>query len=347
LPSRSHDKALDEQTHKIMKQTICLLGGTGFVGRMLVTRLTRDGYTVRVLTRRRERHKALAVNPRVQLIEADVHSPDALRMHMAGCGTVINLAGILNERGHDGSGFRHVHVELPRKVVQAALQCGTRRLLHMSALNADPAETRSHYLRTKGEGEAIVHAAGESGLEVTSFRPSVIFGPEDSFFNRFAALLRLPTPVFPLACPDSRFAPVYVGDVVDTFCQALADRSMTGLRIELCGPRVYTLRELVAYTARTAGLRRHILGLGDGLSRLQARVFEYMPGKPFSLDNYYSLQKDSVCTDMSSRSGATPVEAVVPGYLRNGGATRYDQYRRQARRGDVPAPDPRDVRPPR
>ena len=321
------------------KETICLLGGTGFVGQHLVNTLTQQGYQVRVLTRRRERHRALLANPAVTLIEADVHNVDELRRQFAGVDAVINLVGVLNESGSKGTGFRRVHVELPEKIVDAALGAGVNRLLHMSALNANASEQHSLYLKTKGEGEDRVHAAAEKGLVVTSFQPSVIFGSGDSFFNRFATLLKLSRPVFPLACPDSRFAPVWVSDVTQAMCRAL-DTATGGERLAFCGPQEFTLRELVSYTRDQLGLRCTIAGLSDRLSRLQARVLGFMPGKPFSLDNYYSLQHDSVCTDNALPGlgvTPTPIAAVVPAYLAGRNARgHYNDFRRQSRRQPSP-----------
>jgi NADH dehydrogenase len=315
---------------------ICVLGGTGFVGRHLVNRLARLGYRVRVLTRRRARHRALQVNPEVSLIEADIHSAGALQRQFDGVAAVINLVGILNESGHGDNRFRSVHAELPARIASSASACGVARLLHMSALNAATTEPHSRYLQSKGAGEDAAHAAAAAGLAVTSFRPSVIFGPGDSFFNRFADLLRHTPLLFPLACPGSRFAPVYVGDVVAAFCRSLEDDASTGQHLELCGPQCYTLRELVEYTRDTLGLRRAILGLGDTASRLQARVLGLLPGRPFTLDNYYSLQHDSICSDNAlSRLGIrpTPLQAVVPAYLaRRTARGRYDRYRQAARR---------------
>ncbi len=315
---------------------ICVLGGTGFVGQLLVHRLTRAGYSVRVLTRRPERHRALIVNPAVQLVKTDVCSLHDLHGHLAGAGTVINLVGILNEGGRKDPGFQQVHAELPEKIATAAVECGASRLLHMSALNANAGETLSQYLRTKGEGENRVHAAAREGLLVTSFRPSVIFGPGDGLFNRFATLLKITPLAFPLACPDSRFAPVFIGDVVEAFCRALDDDATGGQRLELCGPDSYTLKELVEYTRDTLGMKQRIIGLGNGLSRLQARMLGIMPGKPFSMDNYYSLQTDSLCKNNALPTlgiTPTPVAAVVPGYLADRHSRgRYNQFRRTARR---------------
>lgn len=299
-------------------QTVGLIGGSGFVGIHLANRLVAAGHRVRVLTRRRENARALWVLPTADVIEADVHDPAQLERHLGGCDAVMQLAGILNERGDDGRGFRRVHVELPRKVVEACRFLGIRRYLHMSALNARP-DGPSHYLKSKGEAEAWVHAQANETLRVTSFRPSVIFGPGDSFYNRFAGLLAVTPLIFPLACPEARFQPVHVGNVTEAFLRALDDPTTAGERYDLCGPSIYTLREIVEYTARTLGLCRRVIPLSDRLSRLQAEVFERIPGKPFSRDNYRSASEDSVCNGECGlrRLGITPVavEAVVPAYL--------------------------------
>lgn len=315
-------------------ETVCILGGTGFVGQALVNRLTQYGYVVRVLTRRRERHRSLMVNPAVRVIECNIYNQDELLRHFENCSMVVNLVGILNETSAANS-FQRAHVELPEQVCRAMLACGVRRLLHMSALNAAADEQNSRYLQTKGKGEELVHAAAADGLAVTSFRPSVIFGRGDSFFNRFAGLLKLSPLFFPLACPDSRFAPVCVNDVVEAFCRSI-DMATAGERLDLCGPEVFSLRELVEYTRDQLGSRCRIIGLGDGLSRLQARVLGLVPGKPFTLDNYYSLQKQSICVNNALHElgiTPTPLAAVVPGYLGGKNArARYPALRRYARR---------------
>ena len=316
-------------------ETVCITGGTGFVGQHLANRLTQEGYKVRILTRRRERHRTLLVNPDISLIETDVHDVDALRRQFREVDVVINLAGILNEHGNKGAGFRKVHVELPEKIVAAAIHNGVTRLLHMSALNADAGEQHSLYLQTKGAGEDLVHAAADQGLVVTSFRPSVIFGAGDSFFNRFATLLKIAGPVFPLACPNSRFAPVCVTDVVEAMCRSMGNAT-GGERLDLCGPETFSLAELVEYTRNLLQVKCHIARLNGTLSRLQARVLGLFPGKPFSLDNYYSLQQDSICTDNALPAlgiNPAPIAAVVPAYLAGRNARgRYQDMRRHSRR---------------
>ena len=318
-------------------RTIGILGGTGFVGRTLANRLSRDGYRIRVLTRNRERHREnLILLPGLELVEAAIHNPELLAQHLSGCDAVINLVGILNERGRNGAGFRAAHVELARNLITACREKAIHRLLQMSALGANAAGP-SHYLRTKGEAEDMLHGAKD--LVVTSYRPSVIFGAGDAFFNRFAGLLRL-APVFPLACANARFAPVFVEDVAEAMARTLRNPDYFGKRLQLCGPSVYTLEQLVRYTATCAGLRRVILPLPDLVSRIQAALLDFWPlgafmEKPFSTDNYLSTKVDSVCTcnDFDALGiRPTALEAVVPSYLSHTGSrARYYRYRSKSR----------------
>jgi len=320
-----------------MKRRVCILGGTGFVGRHLINRLVMQGHTIRVLTHRREQHRDLLVMPTVELLEADVHNETTLNKQFTDQDAVINLVGILNERHDNGKGFYHAHVELTKKVIKACRAHGINRLLHMSALNADPATGSSYYLRSKGEAEHRVHAATD--LNVTSFRPSVIFGPEDSFINRFAGLLKMAPLVFPLACPGARFAPVYVGDVASAFAMSLGNPDTYGQRYNLCGPHEYTLLQIVEYICQELGIKRKLIPLGRFSSAMQANLLEYAPGKPFSRDNYRSLKTDSVCPegDRVLREvfdiDPAALEAVVPQYLQHKTyRNRYQIFRRLARR---------------
>jgi NADH dehydrogenase len=203
----------------------------------------------------------------------------------------------------------------------------------MSALKADQPDPPSNYLRTKGEAEGVVRAA--SGLAWTIFRPSTIFGPGDSFINRFDRLLRWPAPFFPLPRADARFAPVYVGDVVQALCRALAESETIGRSYELCGPRAYTLAEIVSAIARARGQRRRVLPIPDWLARMQARVMALLPGTPFSMDNFLSLTIDAVCTEDGLRAlGLTPLplEAEMRRQLgMDARPKRYERLRRSAR----------------
>jgi uncharacterized protein YbjT (DUF2867 family) len=306
------------------------------VGGHLCAELARRHLQIRVLTRRKARCSHLLVFPTLELVETDVHYASKLNVHFRDCDAIINLVGILNEWPVANYRFDEAHRLLPAKVTEACQFNGIKRLLHMSALGVD-AQGPSDYLKTKAAGEEAAHAAELNGTAVTSFRPSVIFGPDDDFFNRFASLLTLSPLVFPLACPNSRLAPVYVEDVCRAFADSLEAKATFGKRLELCGPRSYTLKELVEYTAAVLGLRRKIIGLNDGLSRLQARLLERLPGKPFSYDNYLSLSKDSVCSHNGfEQLGISPgaVEAIVPSYLGNQNRLgRYQNFRSTAGRG--------------
>lgn len=317
-----------------MTRRICVLGGTGFVGTEIVERLAADQHSVVVPTRNVENGRHLKVLPTVSVVAADVHDPETLERLFGGHDAVINLVGILNESGHSGEGFDEAHRELTRKVVAACRAAGVGRLVQMSALQANPAGP-SHYLRTKGEAEEIIER--DSGDEVawTIFQPSVIFGPDDSFVNRFAGLLKF-LPVLPLAMPDARFGPVSVDDVAEVFALSLDDPDTASRRFELCGPREYTLRELVGLICQTLEIRRWIIGLPEWASRLQARIFEYVPGKPLSWDNYLSLTVPSVCDhDGFAHFGIRPrsLESAMPLYIGKAGRNaRYSRYRRQAGR---------------
>lgn len=312
--------------------TVCVLGGTGFVGTELVTRLVRDGHEVRVPTRRLINGAHLKVLPTVQLVTANIHNSRVLGQLFAGVDVVINLVGILNERGR--ATFRAVHKDLATKVIEEMRAQRVRRLLQMSSLAAG-AQAPSQYLRTKAEAEAQVRVAAAT-IDATIFRPSVIFGERDSLTHRFAGLLRMSHGFLPLARPGARFAPIYVGDVVEAFMRALADRSTIGKSLDLCGPDVMTLEQLVRLTARAAHLPCHILPLPDFIAALQGMVMGMLPGQPFSTDNYRSLTIDSVCKQNGCDTlGLTlsRMEAVVPGYLSGHSLqNQLDRYRRSASR---------------
>lgn len=313
---------------------VALMGGTGFVGRALAEALQRRGLAVTVLTRDREHSRALWPLPSVTCRTLDVYDPSALAQAFAGCGAVVNLAAILNERGDRGDGFRRAHVELTEIALAAARSAGVSRFVQMSGLGA-AADAPSHYLRSRAAADALVLAADD--LRTAIVRPSVIFGHGDGLFGRFVALTRL-LPCLPLARPAARLQPVFVGDVVEVLCRILGDDHLpTGLVLELGGPRVWTLQEIVAYAIATSGARCILLPLPDWLGRLQAEVCEHLPGKPFSRDNWRSLARDSVVTgtDGFARLGMTPVsiEAVMPPLLRPALRPRdYDALRRRARR---------------
>jgi len=318
-----------------MPGKVVLLGGGGFVGSCLANRLSSQGFEVTVPTRRPENRKSLALLPGVHLLAASVHDPLELEDLFRGADAVINLVGILHDSDSAkpyGRRFAAAHVELPRKVVAAMRQAGVRRLLHMSALKAAD-DAPSAYLRSKAAGEAVVlGAAGE--IDVTIFRPSVIFGPGDAFLNTFASLLSV-FPVLPIAGGKARFQPVYVGDVAEAFVAALADRQTCGKVYELCGPKVYTLRELVEYAGTLTGHPRPVIDLPCPLARLQATLLGLLPNPPMSPDNLRSLQVDSVTDGSREFPGWHPqsLETIAPTYLTHiDNRSRFDDVRRRASR---------------
>ncbi|WP_300454974.1 complex I NDUFA9 subunit family protein [Accumulibacter sp.] len=318
-------------------ENVLLIGGSGFVGGWIASRLSERGVRVTIPTRRRENTKKLIMLPTVSMVEANVHDPQALADLLPGQDAVINLVGVLHDsdsRLPYGKGFAAAHVELPRKIVAAMRQSGVRRLLHMSALRAS-LDAPSEYLRSKGDGEAVIRSAmGE--LDVTVFRPSVIFGPDDAFLNLFAKLIKL-SPVLPLGGGQARFQPVFVGDVAGVFADSLTDRTTIGQTYELCGPRIYTLRELVDYTAHLVGKQRRIIDLGTGgWAYLQAGLMWLLPNPPLSPDNLRSMEVDSVSDGSHDYPGwrPTPLEAVAPTYLSPDEMVqlRLDRYRYRAGR---------------
>ncbi|MGZ8272397.1 MAG: complex I NDUFA9 subunit family protein [Burkholderiaceae bacterium] len=316
---------------------ILVIGGAGFVGRHIVARLAGGGLRVTVPTRHRARARHLIMLPTVEVVESDVHRDDALDLLLRGHDAVINLVGILQgSRGTPyGPEFARAHVELPRRIVAGCTRLGVRRYLHMSALGAD-SKGPSMYQRSKGDGEAIVHA---SSLDWTMFQPSVVFGPEDRFLNTFATLARV-FPAIPIGGADVRFQPVWVGDVADAFVNALDKRETYRKAYELVGPRVYTLRELVQFAAAASGHPRPVVALPGGVAWLQARLMELAPGEPLmSRDNLDSMRVDNIASRQpyvpAPELGVTPtaMEAEAPRYL--GGMTvrtRLDAFRSRAHR---------------
>ena len=291
-------------------QSIVVLGGTGFLGTRLVARLIKDGRRVTVLSRDREQHKHLLVLPGLTLENCDVYDEAQLSEHFRGKDVVINLVGILNERGFGGGGFRRAHTELTRSVLQAARSAGVARLLQVSALKA-AVDAPSYYLRSKGDAEHLIRETS-SALDWTIFQPSVMFGPGDSFLNRFAGLLAAIPWVFPLAKPNARFQPVFVDDVIEAMLRCVHGGASSRQTYELGGPQVYSLREIVGLVAKLTGRRRWIIGLPDPLARMQALIMDFVPGRPFSSDNYRSLTVDSVCkVDGFEKLGIKPQSMVA------------------------------------
>ena len=282
-----------------------------------------------MLTRDVRRMRSLRVVPTVNVIQVDPYDPEALATAFENQDVVINLVGILNTSV--GGTFEDAHVKLAENIVYAAKKQNTSRLLQVSSLHADAENGPSEYLRTKGQAAQILN---QSGLPVTIFCPSVIFGNGDGLFTRFANLLQA-MPFMPLACAEARFAPVYVGDVAKSIVDAINDPATIGQSYNLCGPEIFSLQEIVQYTADVLEIKRKIIPLPNAIAKVQAFMMELVPGKPFSRDNYNSLQIDSVCEDGDSQQ-PTSVGKIVPTYLgKMNRQSRLQHYREVARR-DLP-----------
>jgi NADH dehydrogenase len=309
---------MEEAAMGVMTRSVAtVFGGSGFIGRQVVARLAREGHVVRVAVRDTE--AALVLKPmgavgQIAPLRAPVTNADAVARVVDGASLVVNLVGILAER--TPGDFRRVMGEGAGTVARAAAAAGAAALVHVSAIGADPASP-SGYGRAKAEGEAAVLAAFPAA---TVLRPSIVFGPEDHFFNRFAAMARA-LPCMPVIAGATRLQPVYVGDVADAAVAALVRSEARGQTFELGGPRVFTFRDLLAWILQTTGRRRKLIEVPPGLARLQARLLERLPGKLLTRDQLLMLERDNVVSPGMAGLEAlgilpTPVELVVPDYLR-------------------------------
>lgn len=313
-------------------KNVLVIGGSGFVGRYVVSELVGRGCRVLVPTRRRDKARHLILLPTCDVVEADVHDDATLDRLVAGQHAVVNLVGILH--GTEAQ-FERAHVTLTRRILAACTKNKVRRYLHMSALGAD-ASGPSMYQRSKGRAEQAVR---ESELAWTIFRPSVIFGAEDAFLNMFAKLSAI-APVLPIGGADVKFQPVSVEDVAQAFANCLDNEVSFGKTYELAGPKVYTLRELVQFAAAAAGHKRPVIALPDAIARLQARLMELAPGEPLlSRDNLDSMKRDNIASSQpyvpapELGIGPAPLEPEASLYLAGlHPRTRFGGFRARARR---------------
>ena len=324
---------MQENKDRIVK--VCVIGGTGFVGTYLITKLVSLGHSVKVITRRPERHRHLRSLPAVKMVSIDFFGNKILERQIDGYHVVINLAGVLNPDGKNT--FSMVHEKVAIRVAEAAKAVSTPRLLHMSALNADE-NAPSEYLRSKGRAQKSVLQT--EGVNITSFSPSVIFGAGDSFFNRFAQLLGLIPVFFPLTCANARFAPIYIGDVADAFINSINNSKTYGKNYDLCGPESFSLRELVSYTAKQINSNTTIVPLNNFFSKPLAIFMGLFPKAPITLDNYRSMLLDSTCADTDRYSAIKElnlklhsIDTIVPDYLSGKDfAGQMDFLRKKAQR---------------
>jgi len=300
----------------VTRKVAAVFGGAGFIGQQVVQRLARLGYVVRIVGRNPEAARVLMTQGNVGQVvplAADLREDAAIGRAVAGAAVVVNLVGILAE-GHKGD-FQRLQGELPGRIGAAARAAGVQRMVQLSAIGAD-AGSPSEYARTKAAGEAAVKASFPG---VVILRPSIVFGPGDQFFNRFAGMARM-LPFMPVVCGDTRFQPVYVGDVADAVVAGLTQDGVEGRTFELGGPRVASFRELMAMVLDMTGRRKRLVEIPDRLVRLQARVGEHLPGKPLTRDQLAQLRRDNVVANGAEGFAALGIEprameSVVPGYL--------------------------------
>jgi len=295
---------------------VTVFGGGGFIGRHIVQRLAAAGHSIRVAGRNTERAARLCTMGgvgQITPVAASITDEASSARAVAGADIVINLVGILFEsRAGD---FQRIQAEGAGRVARLAAAAGAKQFLHLSAIGAD-AGSPSLYAQTKAAGEAAVLAAFPGAIIL---RPSVVFGAEDQFFNRFAGLAAL-LPFMPVVAGETRFQPVYVGDVADAAMAALADPSAAGKVYELGGPRVMSMRQVLRYILDVTGRRRPMIALPEGFVRLQARLGELLPTPPLTRDQLILLGKDNVVSPNAlgfQALGIEPkaVEAIVPAYL--------------------------------
>jgi len=308
-----------------------VLGASGFVGRSVCAHLATKGVAVRALTRSTLKARPLQVFADLEIVSGSPHDDGDLAGALDGVDAAVNLVGILHQSRREP--FERVHVDLPRRLARACRAAGVGRLVQMSALNAS-SRGPSEYLRSRGRGEEAIVQEG-AGLAVTVFRPSVIFGQDDSFLNLFAALVK-PFPVVPLAGARTRFQPVWVEDVARAVAASLDDRRCFGKSYDLCGPGTYTLEQIVRYVAGLQGRRRLVVGLPAWAALAQAYVLEHLPGPLMTRDNLASMKADSVCAcPFPADFGFAPaaMESIVPAYMAKAGMQgRFADYRRRTGR---------------
>ncbi|MBM3593040.1 MAG: complex I NDUFA9 subunit family protein [Alphaproteobacteria bacterium] len=295
---------------------VTVFGGGGFIGRHIVQRLAAAGHAIRIAGRDTERAARLCTMGgvgQITPVAASITDEASSARAVAGADIVINLVGILFEsRAGD---FQRIQAEGAGRVARVAAAAGAKHFLHLSAIGADAASP-SLYAQTKAAGEAAVLAAFPGAIIL---RPSVVFGAEDQFFNRFAGLAAL-LPFMPVVAGETRFQPVYVGDVADAAMAALADPSAAGKVFELGGPRPMSMRQVLRYILDVTGRRRPMITLPEGFVRLQARLGELLPTPPLTRDQLILLGKDNVVSPNAlgfQALGIEPkaVEAIVPAYL--------------------------------
>jgi NADH dehydrogenase len=304
---------------------LTIFGGSGFIASEIVYKLSKSFKEIRLLTRNTQACNHLKVIKNIQIHLYEPSNVSSYSMHVNESDIVINTVGILNESRKQS--FDDIHFDFVRKIINKSKESSVKKFIQLSALNADESGL-SKYLQSKGKADKYISSMSSTSFKTVILRPSIVFGEKDSFFNRFKSLLKL-LPVFPLACPNSMFSPIYVKDLTGFIKEASLTDKYDNTIQNVTGPKDYKFIELINFILSTMKIKRLIIPLNYSLSKLQAFAFTYLPGNIFTLDNFKSLQVDNIST--GGLKGTSSIEEFVPPYLDNK-ATKLDTYRKDSGR---------------
>lgn len=304
---------------------LTIFGGSGFIASEIVYKLSKSFKEIRLLTRNTQACNHLKVIKNIQIHLYEPSNVSSYSMHVNESDIVINTVGILNESRKQS--FDDIHLNFVRKIINKSKESSVKKFIQLSALNADESGL-SKYLQSKGKADKYISSMSSTSFKTVIFRPSIVFGEKDSFFNRFKSLLKL-LPVFPLACPNSMFSPIYVKDLTGFIKEASLTDKYDNTIQNVTGPKDYKFIELINFILSTMKIKRLIIPLNYSLSKLQAFAFTYLPGNIFTLDNFKSLQVDNIST--GGLKGTSSIEEFVPPYLENK-STKLDTYRKDSGR---------------
>ena len=302
------------------KLNIGLLGGTGFIGSVLSNTLVKRGHTIRISTRKTNHGRHLWVLPNTTVNEVDLNKQEEIDSFYRGCDILINLIGILNEKKDDGRGFTYAHTELTNRAIQTSKTNKIGHFIQISSIGAD-SNSKSNYQKTKGDAENLISSKLNMNQRASIIRPSVVFGPNDKFINKFASLIKIFKGRIPLACPNSLLQPIFVDDLVSAIIAVIEEPKYREPVYEVGGPDVLQLVDIIRYICNILEIKDRIIPLNSFFSSVQAEFLEHIPGKPFSRDNLRSLKNNSVCNKLPGLRDLgvkpTAMNEVVPKYLSN------------------------------
>ena len=304
---------------------LTIFGGAGFIASEIVYKLSKSFNEVRLLTRNTQACNHLKVIENIQIHLYDPSNVSSYLIHINESDIIINTVGILNESRKQS--FDDIHFNFVKKIINKSKECSVKKFIQLSALNADESGL-SKYLQSKGKADKYISSISSTSFKTVILRPSIVFGEKDSFFNRFKSLLKL-LPVFPLACPNSMFSPVYVKDLTEFIKEASLTDKYDNMIQNVTGPKDYKFIELINFILSTMKIKRLIIPLNYSLSKLQAFAFTYLPGNIFTLDNFRSLQVDNISS--GGLKGTSSIEEFVPPYLDNK-TTKLDTFRKDSGR---------------